>query len=163
MTGFDQDRGFTLMELVAVMAIVGILSVFAAAMFNRQAFDTARFARELEAVLAYAQKSAVAQRRNVGVAVGSGAVGFTICPAFDSCVAPINLPLPTQDGGASLPVPAGVTLTATVGGGAAGLPINFSFTPLGGIDRPRLVLTANGEVSKSVVVESDTGYVYGQP
>jgi MSHA pilin protein MshC len=162
----NRRRGFTLMELVAVIAIVAVLSISATAMFSKSSFDTARFARELESVLAFAQKSAVAQRRSVTVSVASAAVSASICSTFDPCGAASALVLPTQAGGSLLAVPSGVTLSATVDGAASALPLTVTFTPRGGLSTPAagaVVITASGEIGKSVRIEHDTGYVYALP
>ncbi len=146
-------RGFTLLELVAVIAIVGILSVLAAASFNRTTFDTARHAKELEAVLAYAQKTAVAQRRAVTVTVAGGSVSFAVCSAFDSCAATVPLQLPTQSGGNQLTPPSGVTVTSTQAA--------FSFTAAGAVSPATAVtFTVSGDGNRNVVVEAGTGFVH---
>jgi MSHA pilin protein MshC len=147
-----QTRGFTLIEMVAVLAIVAILSVFAAATFNRLAFDTASFGRELESALAFAQKSAVAQRRTVTVTVTASSVSFAICSAFDPCGAAVALPVPSQGGGAVVTAPSGVTLSP------AG---SFSFKPDGGTSPSSTVtLTVTGAGANSVVIEGGTAYVH---
>jgi MSHA pilin protein MshC len=144
----DRIRGFTLLELVTVIAIVAILSVSATALLNTRSFDTARFTRELESVLAYAQKTAVARRRTVAVTVTATAAGFTICPAFDPCGAPVALALPTQNGASSLAAPTGVTLS----------PVAFSFAPSGAASAAQTI-TVTGDAASSVFVEG-TGYVH---
>src|SRR5690606_30620935 len=63
------ERGFTIMELVAVMVIVAILAVSAVSYMERRSFDAAGFADELRAQLAYGQKIAVASRRAVTATV----------------------------------------------------------------------------------------------
>jgi prepilin-type N-terminal cleavage/methylation domain-containing protein len=140
--------GFTLMELVTVIAIVTILSVSAMAVLDTRSFDTARFTRELESVLAYAQKTAVARRRTVSVTVTAAAADFTICPTFDPCGAPAPLGLPTQNGASSLTAPTGVTLSPTV----------FSFTASGAASAPQTITVTGNEVN-SVFIEG-TGYVH---
>ena len=68
--GSVTSRGFTLAELVMVLVIVSVLAVAAMpAMFGRLTFDTRRFADQVRAAMQYAQKVAVAQRRNVCVTV----------------------------------------------------------------------------------------------
>ena len=146
-----RSGGFTLMELVAVIAIVAVLSISATAMFDRLAFDTARFGRELEAALAYAQKSAVAQRRTVTVTVTTNSASFTICSSFDPCGAAVALLLPAQGGGSALTAPSGVSLSPTG---------SFSFTPGGGTAPASTVtITVTGGGTSSVVVEGGTAYV----
>src|SRR5450759_4081551 len=63
------QRGFTLIELIMVMVMLGVLAVFAAPrIFNSGDFYARGFHDETLALLRYAQKSAIAQRRTVCVA-----------------------------------------------------------------------------------------------
>lgn len=140
------------MELLAVLAIVGVLSISAIAMFDRLAFDTGRFGRELESALAYAQKSAVAQRRTVTVTVAAGSVSFTVCSNFNPCGASVALPLPSESGGSVLTAPSGVTLSPVT---------TFAFTPGGSTDQASAVtITVTGSGASAVVVEAGTAYVH---
>jgi len=143
--------GFTLMELIAVLAIVAVLSVSATAMFSKRSFDTGRFTQEVEAVIAYAQKEAVARRRTVTVTVSAASADFAVCKGFNPCGGTVGLPLPTRSGGASLPAPSNVALSA----------VAFNFDPSGmvsGVATP-ITITVTGDISNSVFVEA-TGYVH---
>jgi prepilin-type N-terminal cleavage/methylation domain-containing protein len=145
-----QQRGFTLMELIAVIAIAAILSVSAAAMFDKRSFDTGRFTQELQASLAYAQKEAVARRRTVTVTVNAGSAAFAVCKS-NPCAGSVALPLPTPDGGSSLAAPTGVVLS----------PLVFNFEPSGmvsGLPSP-ITVTVTGDITNSVFIEG-TGYVH---
>ena len=63
-----QQRGFTLMELVMVIVILGVLAVFAAPrMFNASDFNAQGFHDETLSLLRFAQKTAIGQRRTVCV------------------------------------------------------------------------------------------------
>ena len=76
--GLAANRGFTLAELVMVLVIVGVLAVAAMpALFSRLTFDTRRFADQVRAAMQYAQKVAVAQRRNVCVTVTATSLSLT--------------------------------------------------------------------------------------
>jgi MSHA pilin protein MshC len=151
-----KETGFTMIELIVVMIIVGIMAV---AVIPRMSllggFDAVGYADQIEAYLRYAQKSALAQRRNVRVVVSSdpstapllcvAALATDACPA--SCAAS-NLSYPVTYRPAS-----GVQLT-----GAS----SFCFDTMG---RPSAVQSiafkdSSGTLAKTVVVEAETGYIH---
>ncbi|OGS93489.1 MAG: hypothetical protein A2061_07985 [Gallionellales bacterium GWA2_59_43] len=71
----ENQRGFTLIELIMVMVIVGILAVFAAPkFFEANVFQSRGAADQVKAALRYAQKIAIAQRTTVSVVISSAAV-----------------------------------------------------------------------------------------
>lgn len=145
---FRRTRGFTLLELVAVIAIVGILSIVATATFSRRVFDTAVFAQQLESAIAYAQKAAVAKRRTVTVTVTAANASFAICKA-NPCGATVALLL-SEGTGATLTAPSGVTLAPAT---------TFSFLP-SGEPSAAVTITVSGDGARNVVVEAQTGYVH---
>jgi MSHA pilin protein MshC len=77
-------KGFTLVELVVVIAVLGIMAAVAAPRFaSGDIFETRGDAGLLASTIRYAQKTAIAQRRNVyAIASGSPATKVSLC--FDT-------------------------------------------------------------------------------
>jgi MSHA pilin protein MshC len=76
-----EQRGFTLVELIAVMVIIGILAVFAMPRFSgRQMYDDLAFYNYVLSTLRYAQKSAISQHQFVCATFGAGSVVLTYGP-----------------------------------------------------------------------------------
>lgn len=156
-------RGFTLLELIVVIVLLGILSVYAAPrLFNTSDFDAFGFHGETLAYLRYAQKTAIAQRRTVCVAFTPASVTLTISSnsATYDCSAVGNL---TGPRGESNPV----TLNARPGVSFVGTPANFHFDGLGqpitvagtGAAQGSQTFQVNG-VATTITVETATGYIH---
>jgi MSHA pilin protein MshC len=74
-------NGFTLVELIVVISVMGIMLAVAAPRFvNSDVFETRGDAGLLSSTLRYAQKTAIAQRRNVYVVYKA-----TVPPSIDLC------------------------------------------------------------------------------
>lgn len=145
------ERGFTLVELIITMIVIGILAVAVIPRFaNRTDFDARGFYDGTLSILQYAQKSAVAQRREVCVGFSAAGVALTIASVFDG---PCNANLTGPNGVApyALPIPAGVGFVVQ--------PANFSFLPSGAASgAPTISVT--GMTGKVITVDAVTGYVY---
>jgi MSHA pilin protein MshC len=148
-------KGFTLIELIMVMVMLGVLAVFAAPrVFNRNDFEARGFHDQTLGVLRFAQKTAIAQRRSVCVAFTTNSVTLTIAnaEAIAACASPLNGPT----GLATLTAPANVTYTTT--------PVAFRFDglgqPLTGVSTaaPRTINVVNA--TGTISVEAATGYVH---
>ena len=73
----NQQKGFTLVELVVVIVILGIISAVAAPrFFDQQAYKERVFKDDLVSALRYAQKRAVASGEKVKVTIDSS--GFRL-------------------------------------------------------------------------------------
>lgn len=147
----SQLRGFTLVELIMVLVVIGVLAAAALPRFwDRQVFDSRGFYDQTLSVLRYAQKSAIAERRTVCVAFTSTTVTLTIAAAAGSSVCGSNLASP--DGASPFIV------TAKTGVSFVAVPTNFQFNPLGQATIGQTILVANA--SGNIVIEQDTGYVH---
>jgi MSHA pilin protein MshC len=142
-------NGFTLIELIVVIVIVGIVALIAAPRFFAQAgFDAARFHDAAISTIRYGQKVAQAQRANVYVVTSASTV--SLC--YDvGCTIPVMSP---ADNNAAFVVntPSGIGLTGS----------GFNFTSLGQPNPNAMqTLTVTGDtVVRQIVVEQETGYVH---
>ncbi len=152
--------GFTLIELVMVLVMLGVLAVFAAPrVFNRNDFEARGFHDQTLATLRFAQKTAIAQRRTVCVAFTATTVTLTRASTEASATCgptPPPVPVPGPRGELVLTAPANVAFTA--------VPAGFSFDGLGQ-SRPASVPPAVRTLSvvnagRTITVEEVTGYVH---
>jgi len=140
-----RSRGFTLLELVTVILILGILAAVAAANFDQKSIDQTWFLEQVKSALRYAQKTAIAQRRLVYVAVNPSAP-YQLSLCYDaSCASPLNTL--TTGSAFVLTPPSGVILSASSS--------PFSFNGLGQASAA-VTLSVNG---RSATVVAETGYV----
>ena len=151
-----RTHGFTLIELIMVIVMLGVLAVFAAPrMFNRNDFEARGFHDQTLGVLRFAQKTAIAQRRSVCVAFTPNSLTLTIANAEGIAACTVALNGPT--GLATLTAPPNVSYVLPVPGA-------FRFDglgqPLTGISTaaPRTINVVNA--TRTINVEAATGYVH---
>lgn len=86
--------GFTLVELVMVMVLIGILSVvILPRMTSTSGFTSALLRDQLASTLRYAQKAATSRRRLVCVSIAPGSVGLTVATTAGATTCDQNLHL----------------------------------------------------------------------
>jgi MSHA pilin protein MshC len=140
------QHGFTLIELIMVIVMLGVLAVFAAPrMFNTGDFTQRGFHDETMSLLRYAQKTAIAQRRTVCVKFNPKGVSlsmFAANPSAESCPAALALNPPNTPRG-------GTDLAGT----------SFAFTPLGSTDQTAAIAITISNANP-ITVEAATGYVH---
>ena len=162
-----QQRGFTLVELITVMVIVGIVSAIALPrMFERGLFDSRGYYDQVISSLRYAQKTAISQRRTVCVTFPNTSRMVLETKAtfadIDCKINKIDLQNPTGTYPAgqttyTVDAPSGVTLSGTA---------EISFDALGRATFPgvssTLSISVSGFAASNVCIARETGYVYGR-
>jgi MSHA pilin protein MshC len=142
-------------ELIAVIVIVGILSVFAMARLNDGFATTRGFYDSLLSQVQYARKIAVAQRRAVFVRIEAGQ--SRLCySAAGACVGGDGVASSTGEVPFRVAVPSGITIGA----------VTFQFDGLGryrdaagAATAAPLLVTVTGDSTLQFRVEHETGYV----
>ena len=166
-------RGFTMIELVVVIVLVGILGAVASARyFDSAGFDAAAYADQTRSMLRYAQKVAVAQHRNVFVVFTNKRIALcfsTACAVADRVLAPAGTNSGSQATVANCADPAWycegtpASLAYALQGGTPG---DFAFDPLGqpnatsGSFSGMIVRITGDGLSRDINVSAETGYVY---
>ena len=156
-------RGFTLIELIMVIVIMGVLAVFAAPrMFNTGDFYAQGFHDETLGLLRYAQKTAVAQRRTVCVTFTSTTAKLTIASAAASNVCNTDLIGPYRNCPTSSGSQGCITAQRDVVYTAPTIPTTFSFDGLGqpSVGQSFDASSGTSVLGKPITVESVTGYVH---
>lgn len=155
-----RSSGFTLVELIVVILLIGILSFVAIGRFsNNRAFGAAAHTDQVRSGLRFAQKLSIS--RNTPVFVAVTAAALTVC--YDAaCAAPVPAP------GAEVATPAGLTVAAnralpfTIYFDEKGRPYNAAdavgtdISTFGGVT----VTVSGGGYAGNVIVERETGYVH---
>ncbi len=145
----DFQHGFTLIELIMTMVIIGILAVFVAPrFFDANVFKSRGFADQVQASLRYAQKEAIAQHRFVCTTFTGNSISLAI-----GTTAACGTPLPSPSGGAYvINAPSGITFSSPV-------PTAFSFNALGQPTNAPQTINING-ATNGITIEAETGYVH---
>ncbi len=154
----NQNSGFTLVEVVAVIVILGTLASVAVPRFlDRGAEDARGFFDQAQSVIRYAQKKAIARRGTIFVYI----TGNTISVCFDNrCANPV--PDPSAVGGSLIITAPSDVMIAPPGG----ISLVFGFNGLGSpVNASSVVLVAGitvGIMGRAIIIEPETGYVHSR-
>lgn len=143
-------RGFSVIELVTVLVLVGALAVFAVPRLNTAGFSGYSFHEELLAAMRHAQKTATASRCEVRVAVSAANDNYSVDytgAGPDECAA-VPVTAPGRGGSLAGSAPAQVDINQ-------GATIVFD-----GFGVPASAATIEINNRRRVVVEAVTGYVH---
>ena len=174
-----RQRGFTLVELIAVLVVGGLLAAVAMPRFFRQdSFDARSFADQNVSMLRYAQKLAIAQNRPVFVQLN----GTRMALCFNTACDAANRVLPPAGGnsGRKATLSACANTTAWLCEAAPGkisysAPLDTAAFYFNALGRPFKVADAepvstfparisigikDGGMTRNIIVEGETGYVH---
>jgi MSHA pilin protein MshC len=146
-----RETGFTTVEIVVTLVIIGILAAIALPRLqDNTAFTQRGFSDEVRAALRYAQKIAIAKRREVCVDLLPAGLTLTFNPSVVAgapCSSAVNLP--GQSAPYVVPVPTGITLV---------LSASFRYNGLGQPSVAPVTATLTGR-ALPITVAAETGYV----
>jgi len=155
-----QHKGFTLVELVVVIALTGVMIAVAAPRFaNGDIFETRGDAGLLSSTLRYAQKTAIAQRRKVYVIHNDVVQPNTISLCFDPNCGVGQVVINPETAGAYV-----LTFSRSVLVQSSNKALGFD--GLGRADPSNVVATysvtnkKNTLQSVGISVEANTGYIH---
>lgn len=141
----QQQSGFTLIELIMVIVIMGALAVVAFSKFSRDSFDVVAASGELVQAIRYAQEKSMSN---------SGATNYNIKIT--------NTGYAVEQGSSSIPSPVdgSAGYTNSWSGIALDTTTTISFDAYGnpGLAAPLTITLSKGTGSDSVTVENVTGF-----
>ncbi len=149
----ETQRGFTLVELITIIVILGIIAVTALPRFSgRSGFDSRAFSDQVKAALRLAQKLAIAQHRNVCVVVTTTAPATLAINVSSAEAGACDTALPSLSGSGNylITAPGSAALTSS----AATITFDRAGSP------GATAITLNVDSEPTITVAAETGYVH---
>ena len=140
------SRGFTLIELIIVILVVGILAVYALSRIDLAGFRSVGFSQQALASIRFAQKQAISTGCNVEVEINT--VDSDICELiWNGCAGNANLVNPAS----------GNTDFCADSSPTGAVPtVNFSFDRIGSPSAAQ-AFSIDG---RTIIVEANTGFTH---
>ena len=152
-----RDPGFSLVELIATLTVIGILAAFAVPrLIDRTSFESRGVYDQAQAAVRFAQKLAIAQRRsppNSPIHVVISASRVAVCNDV-ACTSPVLDP--ATGSAVVVNAPAGIALSPATsftfsGSGAPSIGVQLAVT---------VASSGVGDIDRVFYVEPTTGYVH---
>jgi MSHA pilin protein MshC len=157
-----KNAGYTMLELISVVVLVGILAAVAIPRFaGRVSFDTRGYTDRVRSALQYAQKVAIAERRNVCVDMTGGPITLTrsnLAGAGAACTVSVIDPTTGAAFSAGPAIPAGVAVnfSAPVIFDTLGQSVDATGTPRAA----DVTVSVAGDFTTVITIEKVTGHVH---
>jgi len=134
------NKGFTLIEMISVILVLGIISAVAVPMFDNSTINTTLVANTVQTDIQYTQELAMTRNQDIEISFGAGATSYSL-PIDPSGVWSAD----------TRALPQGVTIQDAV---------NVSFNKHGEISSGGAVVTLNANgTTMTVTVQGYTGRV----
>ena len=148
------ERGYTIIELVLVIVILGIIGTVAGPrFFDNTVYDERAYFDELAGALRYAQKVAVASGCNVQVAIAASSYTLTQQAALSGHCNPLDTSYPV-----SVLLPSGEAVTGSAPTGVTTAPaVTVIYTALGQTSLGSNQVLSVG--SRNLTIYADSGLV----
>lgn len=138
------NNGFTLVELVIAIAVIGIIAIVAAPRFAKTStFSDRANSDKVKFILKIAQKAAMAQRRDIFIVKSGNNISACYTNA-NPCPSNQSLTLNGKD------------FSANIGNTNIVLP-SIKFNSLGNTDSGKLTVQVG---SRNIYIEAESGYVH---